>query len=318
MKLFIAKDDYISEPGFYGFKGEAKTYGDFLNAEFRHHPHILTPIADPLSSVWSAGKALYNYLTDEEQLLKIGDIPKNALSDGNSIFNIFHLSKIIDKGSLIKREISYENPFFDGYFINNDHFKLALDLLVGNDSTIIICNKGMLSRFSKTEIIKSGIYIQDSYDEKRIHILSDYSISNWTDLRESMITVFGKLGINRLKIDDKSTIDASAAVEIDENLLKSMSVALGFSAKRHEEFSLDISFKPVFEPKQAKQSLYRLKHFNDLHALASHMIETNSKAKITNRTVTLDTSFGLNIRALSYLQGTFDVGHIRTIEISTE
>lgn len=307
MNIFIAIDRDVVAPGFYRVDNGGGYAKGFLKNIERNFSD------SKLHSVLFVEQLIFKSVLQAATLKKF---VKGVWVKPTSEMGFLESKSIITSVSEIRSSgLNYEDNIFDGYIKSKDHMEQLLALLPGNDSRVIITNRNNLSEFMVNRSIPpSGVYLSDIYGEKALYGVSDYSEDVWRRVRSAIVDVFSNLGANSVSIKDVTDGGFDAKINVSEKLLKKLSLELGFSVKRKVKFDFDLELDPHFNKEAAEMSLSMLRPVEQLHQVAKHIL-AGGRVKSVHQNIDMDISFGVNFNALTLMQGVFEGGNQRKLNV---
>jgi hypothetical protein len=305
MKVYIGTEDEILNCGYYTASDDKKYIEELLNElKSQNTWQIIN---------YSYWKLLFASITALKRSYTPKEFKKIAVvsphhSDDNDFGSI-----VTKNGDIINSKFNHNDTIFRGYFKSKDHLEQVSSLLPGNDIKFIVTNHRNLTKLDPN-IVQPGLYITNVYSENRMHSIKDYSIDVWKGVGVGINRVFSNLGAKKITIKDTTSNELKGSLAISEKLLKKLSLELGFNFNRKEKFDLSFELEPAFNKEKAGLHLELLRPADQLYQLASYIIDDGRITSI-KQNIDIDISFGLNINALTLLQGSFEGGNQRKLEV---
>ena len=304
MKLLLSTNSPVANPGYIASKKTKKDYLTLLKEE----PWYFKIFHFDLVNARRKYKLKNNYD------LTINPM-KNCIGGNNDLFTkIYPKSHTITKKTIGESGIDYDDDLFCGIFKNKKHFEFLLDSFETSDSEIVICNIDEVNNYLTDKSENLGIYF---VKDEMIYTASNYSDDMWSYIKEGIIDVFGNLDAKKIYLKDKTNINTNINISFSKELID-IAPEIGLNLNRKCEYEIECEQNGTLNVSKAKMSINKLNMFKDLKVLALQMVDNPKHLKSIKQNVQLDISFGVNMKMLTLLQGSFEGGYSRKFDLYIE
>lgn len=313
MKIVIAAEIKNANNGIAVPKAFSESISNIKDTEFHKRDQkkqrSIVDFINPLTQL-NEIKDLLNFAIGENEL-KV--IPFSSAEHNQIIKSIVENSITVTKSVIQNHKVSHDNSIFRGMFSNKKQFSAMLEFLPSDDCQIIVSDIHSLSQITGNENIDVGIYLL--CENGKLVKLQNYSNLLWRDLKFGILKTFANLNAKRITINDITDHSIDGKISLGEKILE-IAPEIGLNLSKKEDFSFDTELNGIFDIEGAIETVSILKEYPELYAIAMHIIKNPNSGKKIDSNITLDVSFGVNVRLLSIFQGSFAGGYTRKFSVS--
>lgn len=308
MQLLLATNSPIPHPGYIVTESTKRDFFEIFGEELKDRG-----VFDLIYSPWVT-KVIYNYFSQDEVKRTIYPLKSAISSKPELAGKIYPKSNIITKKTLIDAAVKFDDALFYGVFKSKAHYDYILSALPTSDSELVICDVGTINTHSTRKAQGPGFYILRGGEAVPAN---NYSNSVWSLIHHGIVEVFGNLNAKKIHLKDKTDTSVSSTVSLSEEL-SALPLELGINLKAKCSYEICCEMNGTLDTYKASQALHKLEMFSALQLLAQQMIDNPTHLKKVAQNVQLDISFGVGIKLLTMLQGSFEGGYTREFDLEIQ